>query len=450
MVACLSGRAECGRIVRYWMTAMKSDGAISRKSVPLWYGWVILAVVFIVMSVMVGIRNSLGFFFKAVSGEFGWTRAQTAGAYSIGMLVQSICSPLFGSIGERWNLRWMMALGVFLGGAALFIGSSVGGLVQFYLMYALLNVGFAASTFVPQVQILSNWFVKRRGLAMGAANSGQGFAAVLNLAVPFLIAVIGWRGSYLVLAGFTTIVIFPLTAALLRDHPHERDTVADAPFLTATERDALAEKERSARRSGTVPITGMPFLEQVVSLRFFLIAFTYSAVAFIMTGTVVHIVPHATDQGFTPETSGLVFLLWGVCVIGGNLTSGVSDSLGRAPTYAVGAALGICACVLLAYFKQGMSPTLFTVGAALSGLALGLTRPTASALLADHFAGPGFGKLNGSVMMIFALFGALGAFAMGFLHDITGSYRSAFLLLAAAHLAGAAAAVPLGRIQPPG
>ncbi len=429
---------------------MKSGAAISRKSVPIWYGWVILAVVFIVMSVMVGIRNSLGFFFKAISGEFGWTRAQTAGAYSIGMLVQSICSPLFGSVGERWNLRWMMALGVFLGGAALLIGSSIDGLAQFYLMYALLNVGFAASTFVPQVQILSNWFVKRRGLAMGVANSGQGFAAVLNLAVPFLIAVIGWRGSYLVLAGFTTIVIFPLTAALLRDRPHERDTVADAPFLDPTERDALAKEERKTRLSGTVPMAGVPFLEQVFSVRFLLIAFTYSAVAFIMTGTVVHIVPHATDQGFTSEASGLVFLLWGICVIGGNLTSGVSDSLGRGPTYAAGAALGVVSCVLLAYFQQGMPPPLFAVGAALSGLGLGLTRPTASALLADHFAGPGFGTLNGSVMMIFALFGALGAFATGLLYDISGSYRSAFLLLAVAHLAGAAAAVPLGRMQPPG
>ena len=95
-----------------------------------------------------------------------------------------------------------------------------------------------------------------------------------------------------------------------------------------------------------------------------------------------------------------------------------------------------------------MPPALFYGGAALSGAALGLTRPTASALLADHFAGPGFGKLNGSVMMVFALFGALGAFAMGLLYDITGYYRSAFLFLAAAHLAGAASAIPLGRMRP--
>jgi MFS family permease len=425
-----------------------TDLAISRKSASLWYGWVILAVVFIVMSVMVGIRNSLGFFFKAVAGEFGWTRAQTAGAYSIGMLVQSICSPIFGSIGERWSLRWMMALGVFFGGAALLIGSSIGGLFQFYLMYAILNVGFAASTFVPQVQILSNWFVKRRGLAMGIANSGQGFAAVLNLTIPFLIAMIGWRSSYLVLAGFTTIFIFPLAAALLRDRPRDRATVADAPFLTAPERDSLEAKDR-IYLGKNAPKAGKPFLQQVLSLRFLLISFTYSAIAFVVTGTTVHIVPHATDQGFTPEASGLIFLLWGIFVVGGNLISGVSDSLGRGPTYAIGAALGVCACVMLAYFTRGMPPSLFYVGAALSGSALGLTRPTASALLADHFAGPGFGKLNGSAMMIFALFGALGAFATGYLYDISGCYRSAFLLLAAAQLSGAAAAMPLGRMRPP-
>jgi MFS family permease len=91
------------------INVVRSDTLPKRSS--LWYGWVVLAVVFIVMSTMVGVRNSLGFFFKTISGEFGWNRAQTAGAFSIGMIVQGICSPLFGSLGERWSLRWMMATG---------------------------------------------------------------------------------------------------------------------------------------------------------------------------------------------------------------------------------------------------------------------------------------------------------------------------------------------------
>jgi MFS family permease len=423
-----------------------SNSDTTHKTSPLWYGWVVLAIVFVIMSVMVGVRNSLGFFFKTISAEFGWNRAQTAGAFSIGMLVQSICSPIFGSLGERWSLRWTMATGVFFGGAALLIGWSIGGLWQFYLMYALLNVGFSASTFVPQVQILSNWFVKKRGLAIGIANSGQGFAAVLNLALPFLIGAIGWRNSYLALAGFVMIVIFPPAAILLRDHPRQRASVADAPFLSAVERDVIEAKEGAVRHTGGGAPVGAPFWQRVFSLRFFLVALIFSAVAFILTGTIVHIVPHATDQGFTLQESAFIFLLWGICAIAGNLISGVSDSLGRVSTFIVGTALGVCACVVLASFVRGMSPVLFYGGAVLSGAGLGLMRPTASALLADHFSGPGFGKLNGSAVTVFALSGALGSFAMGYLFDISGSYRSAFMVLAAVSLAGAGAAITLGRI----
>ncbi|MEE9241303.1 MAG: MFS transporter, partial [bacterium] len=305
-------------------------------------------------------------------------------------------------------------------------------------------VGFAASTFVPQVQIISNWFVKRRGFAMGVSNSAQGFAAILNLAVPVLIGFIGWRNSYTVLAGFTLIVAFPFAALLLRDHPHEKNTVPDAPFLSAGERAALVEESEEAA-------TGAPvdsgFAHRVLSLHFALIGATYGAIAFVFVGTVVHIVPLATDQGFTPGGSAVIFLLWGLCILGANLISGISDRFGRAPTYALGAAAGIAACVLLATFVEGMPPGLFYMGAALSGLSLGLTRPTASALLADHFAGPGFGMVNGSVMLIFALFGAAGAYTTGFLFDAAESYRNAFLLLAAAHLAGAVFAVSLGRMK---
>jgi MFS family permease len=96
-----------------------------------------------------------------------------------------------------------------------------------------------------------------------------------------------------------------------------------------------------------------------------------------------------------------------------------------------------------------MSPVWFYGGAALSGAGLGLTRPTASALLADHFAGPGFGKLNGSALTIFALSGALGSFAMGYLFDLTGSYWSGFMVLSVLSLAGAGAAAALGRMDQP-
>lgn len=423
---------------------MQSE-SVSKNS-RFWYGWTVLAVVFITISVLVSIRNSIGFFFKPIAAEFGWNRAQTAGAYSIGMIVQSVCSPLFGSLGERWSLRWMMAFGIFSGGAALLIGAFINSLFPFYLMYALLNVGFAAATYVPQVQILSNWFVRRRGLAMGVSNSGQGFASVLNLAVPALIGAVGWRLSYLLIAGFTLAIPLPLAALLLRDQPQDKATVADAPFLCAAGQATAGFLKRADDKSGAPGKEKPSYLEKIFSLRFFLIACTYGSVAFVLVSIFVHLVPHATDQGFTPEKSAFIFLAMGLGLIAGNLFSSLSDAMGRAPTYAIGTVLGILACVLLAFFTETTPPFLFYVGAVLVGVAMGLVRPTASALLADHFAGPGFGRLNGLAMTCFALCGALGGYLTGYLFDSQNSYKIAFLLMAAVLLAGSAAAIPLGRM----
>ncbi|MFP6871442.1 MAG: MFS transporter, partial [Nitrospinota bacterium] len=212
-----------------------------------WYGWIVLAIVFGVMATLIGVRNSLGFFFKDMAGEFGWSRAQIAAAYSVGMIAQGAASPLAGWLSDRWGPRRTISAGVLIGGSALLLASSVQRLWQLYLMYALLSVGFAAATFVPQVHILSNWFAKKRGLAMGISTSSQGFATFLNLATPALIGLLGWRGSYTVLAGFALVITFPISAAFLRNDPSEKFTVPDAPFLGIEERMAL-----SARR--TIPL----------------------------------------------------------------------------------------------------------------------------------------------------------------------------------------------------
>jgi MFS family permease len=92
---------------------------------------------------------------------------------------------------------------------------------------------------------------------------------------------------------------------------------------------------------------------------------------------------------------------------------------------------------------------LFHFGAAMSGLSMGLLRPTVSTLTADHFDGPGFGMLNGAIMLVFSVFGALGAWATGALYDASGGYEEAFFLMAAIFGAGALFAAALGRMKKP-
>jgi MFS family permease len=391
----------------------------------LWYGWVVLGVVFLSMGALIAVRSSFGVFFKSVAGEFGWNRVQTSGAFSAGLLGQALGSPLAGWLMDRWSIRATMSLGILFAGLAAGAMAFTNGLPFYYATYFLLCLAFAGGTWVAQVPTLSNWFVARRGMAMGLTNSAQGFAFFLNAATPFLIAALGWRGSYLTLGGMLAFFTFPIVALLHRDHPRQMGTVADAPFPAAG--PPPPAKKGAAPRAGVA----------LFSLSFALVAGVYASIAFSFSALIVHLVPHATDQGFSAQEGGLVLAAFGGVMVGGNLLSAVSDRFGRLPTYWAGALLGALASAALAGYALETPKWIFYLATALSGFALGLVRPTASSLLADHFAGPGFGKINGAVMGCFALAGAAGPAVTGAFFDAQGSYRAALWLVAAFFLLGA-------------
>ena len=92
---------------------------VMRDESRLWYGWVVLAVVFLVMITLIAFRATIGPFFKEISGEFGWGRGATAAAFSIGMVAQAIISPLAGIFSDRWSIRASMSAGVLVFGLSL-------------------------------------------------------------------------------------------------------------------------------------------------------------------------------------------------------------------------------------------------------------------------------------------------------------------------------------------
>jgi hypothetical protein len=315
-------------------------------------------------------------------------------------------------------------------------------------MYAFLSVGFAAVTFVPQTHILSNWFVKRRALAMGVSTSSQGSATFINLATPALIGLLGWRGSYIALASFVLLITFPISVAFLRNDPAEKSTVPDAPFLSIEERMAL-----SARRTIPLPMEGPAppgVWSQIFSLHFFLLAGLNAINAFLFAGTVVHIVPHAMDQGFTLTEGSLIFIVWGGSIIAGNLASSVSDNFGQLRVYLLGALFGTVSVTILGHIELGAHPARFFAGAIMSGFSLGLLRSAVFSLTGGLLEGPNSGKINGTIMLVFGVFGAIGAYVPGAIFDGSGNYRIAFLLMTMILALGVTLATVLGRTSKPG
>src|SRR5437773_1881062 len=137
---------------------------------PFFYGWVLVAIGFVTMAVGVNARTAFSLLFPAMLDEFGWDRGLTAGAFSFGFLVSAVVTPFVGRLMDQRGPRLVIELGVAAMGIGLLLGSLVREPWQLYLtLGALAGGGVNCLAYTGQSLYLTNWFVRRRGLALSIA-----------------------------------------------------------------------------------------------------------------------------------------------------------------------------------------------------------------------------------------------------------------------------------------
>src|ERR1700712_2829605 len=157
---------------------------------PFFYGWVIVAVTFVTMALGVTARTSFSLLFPPIVQEFGWERGVTAGAFSFGFLISALLSPLIGKMMDRFGPRMVMELGVFLMASGLLLAPLTTQLWHLYLTIGMLvGGGSICLGYSGQSLFLPNWFVRKRGLAIGIAFAGVGIGSITLLPwMPILVA----------------------------------------------------------------------------------------------------------------------------------------------------------------------------------------------------------------------------------------------------------------------
>src|SRR6266481_8011371 len=162
---------------------------------PFFYGWTIVAVTFVTMAIGVNARTAFSLFFPPIIGEFGWERGVTAGAFSFGFVVSGAVSPLIGRMMDRYGPRAVMEIGVALMGGGLLLAPLTTQPWHLYLTIGVMvGAGSVCLGYSGQSLFLPNWFIRRRGLAMGLAFAGVGIGSVTLLPwVQHMIEQTGWR-----------------------------------------------------------------------------------------------------------------------------------------------------------------------------------------------------------------------------------------------------------------
>lgn len=394
---------------------------------PIFYGWIVVGVVFITMGIAVNARTAFSLLFPPILNEFGWERGMTAGAFSFGFIISAIMSPTLGRLMDRRGPLVVNELGVVLIGAGLLLATLVHQQWQLYATLGMLvGAGSVCLGYTGQGLFLPNWFVRRRGLAMSLAFSGVGVGSIIVL--PWLQSMIdhtGWRSACLALGIVVLVLLLPLNL-LVRRRPED---IGLAPDGDSVARTAAASRDAANVVDRDWVAIDWTLGRAIRTSRFWWIAIGYFCALFAWYAVQVHQTKYLVEIGFSPAVAA--WALSGVSLAGvpGQIVLGhVSDRIGREFVWMVGS-LGFTATfvLLLMLHDAPTLPLVCLMIAAQGALGYGVTS-VIGAIPAEIFQGRHYGTIFGTLMLASIGGGAVGPWLTGALHDVSGSYTLAFCI----------------------
>jgi MFS family permease len=373
------------------------------------YAWVRLAVALALMTIGGAGMYSMAVVLPPLQTEFGIARADASFPFTLTMVGFGLGGVLMGRLSDRFGVIVPVLLGSALLAAGFTAAAFAQTLFQFSAAHGLLIGVGTSGTFVPLIADITLWFTRRRGIAVGVVMSGNYLAGALwPPLMQHFIDTAGWRATYMG-TGLICLAAMPLLALALRRKPPPIAQLASSAARGVSR--AIFDPERPLGLS----------LSQLQSL--LCVAGVSCCVAMSMPQ--VHMVAYCADLGFPAARGAEMLALMMVFGIASRLASGwIADRVGGLRTLLLGAALQAAALALFLPF-DGLA-SLYVVSA-LFGLFQGGIVPSYALIVREYFPPREAGARTGTVIMATLAGMALGGWMPGWIFDMTGSYRAAFV-----------------------
>jgi MFS family permease len=372
--------------------------------------------------------HSYAVFLLAFIEDFRWSRAETSVAYSVSQLVAGGSSPLVGAMVDRLGPRRLLVLGGVLLFAGLVGSALISALWQNILFYGIvMTIGANCLGLVVFVPLLSRQFVRRRGMAISIVQSANGFGRAASAPlVQLSISMIGWRETFWAQAAFIAAAV-PILAALFR-------RAARYPTLS----------EPGPAAPTTTPVAPAPvgwtLAEAIRTPHFWLLFAVYLFTGLGSFLVSLHQLAFAIDVGFDKLYAAGVLGIGSFLAIAGTIVIGsLSDYIGREWSAILAYGISIIGVVCALLITSPDQHWLLWLHACFFGLTWGARGPAITAKTADLFPGGRLGTILGVITIGSGIGSAVGSWAAGWIFDLSGSYRLAFLLSILAYLCGCVA-----------
>ena len=350
----------------------------------LYYGWWITITFAITETVSWGIIfYAFSVFITTYEADFGWTRAQITGAFSLSLLMTAAFSYPVGWILDRYGPRLLMTAGSVLATVLIFTLSFVESLTMFYVVWAALGVTAAMVLYEPSFVVVARWFTHYRPRALAIITFAAGLASTIFLPLTdYLIRNVGRSQAWLILAVILGIITIPLHGLILRPNPESMGLLPDG--------EPKSPLNPSGQNSPQIKNTTVEQALKQPSFWWFGLAFALSALAAIALR--VHFIPYLIDGGYSPE-----FAAW----VGGVI--GAMQVVGRLIFAPVGERITLKTVVIFIFLIQAASIILLQIFPTIVGIwifvvvfgaSYGATTLARTAMLADLYNGENYGRIS--------------------------------------------------------
>ena len=406
------------------MTASSTPGS------RLFYGWIVLAACFVTTMVASGTMMAFGVFITPLSEDMGWSHSALSFTYALSAIVSGLGVLAVGSLLHTRSLRLILVWGSIIHGFGIYMTSTATSVEAFYLWYGFIAALGRSAFFISTATLITRWFDKRRGMAMGLTMAGNGVGPfIFSPVVTWLIVRWDWQTAFVAIS-ITMTAFLLLSCVFMRNHPHDMGL---EPYGAEPEREPALPHDVPRSHAARLTSSMGSLWGSVLRLQGF---WTLSCINFFCCVShsipLVHIVGFALSAGLSAFASSWVLAIMALSSVVGRIFWGVfADRHGSRLTLMITLFLQ---GTLVLWLVNTQDPVIFFLYALAWGFGYGGVGTQYGVVAREVFGmrlfGPGYSGQN-----CFAMVGmAVGGFLGGYLFDISHTYVTSWLVSFAAGL----------------
>ncbi|MBV1914461.1 MAG: MFS transporter [Pseudomonadales bacterium] len=390
----------------------------------MYYGWKLLGALGTIYFLSIGtVFYGLAVTLPEMTETFGWARSEVGLGFSLATLSMGLSGPIIAWVIAKRGVRFSIMLGGFVAATGAINMFFTESLLQFYVTAPLLGIGIGLQTIIPGTQLVSNWFKRRRAIAIALfmASGGLGRAIITPLFAWIIETTGDWRLVWLIMAGGTLLASF-IAFLMVRNSPADMGLLVDG-----VDDSAESEDENSTVRKSRVFQTDVDWtVKAAVKTRSFWMLVACSATG-VMGGTLINSqgLLHLSDIGLDKITAASAIGLIGFLSTGGRLISGALGDY-MEPKYMMG--LGLFMLVIgMGFLTQATTPLAVYAFACIFGLGNGLAVVTTPTIMANYFGSQHYASLYAVRGLMTTVLSAMVPVTAGLVFDRLHSYNLVFM-----------------------